>query len=532
VPNIVLLSPHRNGRTQPAARAVRPRRVGGDVRMRYGANGRVIEPMALTKYGAEGYYAARELRNSGRLMPITASADYHIRDDVEALRAQSQELDRNNGIYQAITSRFIDVICGDGFVLQPKTGDKELDAKLLALWTQFETDPEVRGLHDGRELDRMALRSVLIDGDTGAIKTRGGRLQMIEADRISSGSAHVHRDRNVDMGVRQNAEGRPLEFWVVDYDDYGRMRQEPRKISAADFIYLAHLTRPSQTRGVPVQTCNFAMIHRLNDVCDSEAAAWQLLSRLAVSINSEGGAGVGAGIGDDDDSATEIDLAKRIQDVGTAIGFFGQPGDKITGIERNIPGQNFSESVKMFLRLIGLPMGMSLEFVLLIWSDTTYSSGRASKMQVERSCRPWARKLCNRFKTPTYRWQVARWIGQGLIPYTPAVFEHVWHNDAYPSFNENEDEKARMGRHENGNTTWTRELKRSGIADRDSFAEELEADLDLAGGIVERHNARHPNARVTLGDFTPFAKVATRSVATTDDAENDNGGGRSDESGR
>ena len=31
------------------------------------------------------------------------------------------------------------------------------------------------------------------------------------------------------------------------------------------------------------------MLHRINDVCDSEAIAWQMLSRLAVAIIRKGG---------------------------------------------------------------------------------------------------------------------------------------------------------------------------------------------------------------------------------------------------
>jgi lambda family phage portal protein len=370
-----------------------------------------------------GYDAATKIRTSGRPMPQGGSGDFHLWNDIDALRQESQRFDRDNGLYRGIINRAVDNIIGEGFTLKPETGNKKTNDKLEWLWWDFCKSPEVRGLDDWPSVERLTLRHLLVDGDIGAGKLPDGQIQVIEAERIASSRANA----DAYLGVETDPVGRPTKYYVCDYTDYGQVdTSEPQQWDADDFVFVSCRNRISQTRGVPAQVCNFAMFHRINDVCDSEAISWQILSRIALAITKEDGSSFGANFGQADTSAEDKDAAQRVVDIGDALIAIGKPGEKITGVDRNVPGANFPNSITMFLRLLGMPLGLPLELVLLDWSKTNYSSARAALLQAYQMFRGWQSLLMRRWHTPIYLWKVNQWVSEGKISPTDRLFEHTW----------------------------------------------------------------------------------------------------------
>lgn len=478
-------------------------------RMRYGAGG--LEMSISTGYG---FGSVQSLEKSGISCAVSGSADYHARDYMEKIRAESRRFYRDNGIYKASINRIIDCILGDGAALQVKVKGKRLRQLLQDRWRRHWVDgkPEVRGMEHGPAVERMALTHLFLDGDVGAKKIRrgpkSGKIQLVEADQIGTWQTRNQKtEATIEQGIELDYEGAPLGYWVSAYDENGLASPaKARRISAQNFLFLSSRELASQTRGLPIQQVNFPMFHRLNDVCDSEAIAWQLLSRFAVIVNRADAAALGEETSKPYESPSDQDMAKRYHDVGDAVMFHANPGEEVRGVERNIPGMNFVESVKMFMRLLGLPFGLSLEFMLLIWTDTNYSSGRASKIQVERACGQWVRKLFDNFLTPIWLWSVRRGITDGEIPAGHAdIFDHEFHVPPYAMLDEQKDEQARALRYENGSTSASRESKREG-KDLASLLAEQEADLDAIGTMVDRLNGKYPWMNLTLGDVSGFGK--------------------------
>jgi len=471
--------------------------------MRYGPLG---PELVMLRDDATGYRAMAELRRSGRTMHTGGSADLHLRYQLDQMRAESQAFDRDNGIYKGMITRVIDVMLGgEGLTLQVKTDDKRLNSQAEELWSDWWESPEVRGLDDGPAVERLLLRHLFVDGDVGVIKDdKLGLIQVIEAERISSRETTAG-DNRIEMGVELTKIGRPLAYWVDDYGDYGQLEQDSQRKLAGDFLFMAHRERASQTRGAPVQQSNFAMFHRINDICDSEAVAWQLLSRIALAVTRKDGSAIGEALSTADSDAEDTDAASRYQDFGEGIVFWANPGEEVKGIERNIPGANFVESLKMFMRLLGLPFGFSLEFVLLIWSDTNYSSGRASIKQVERAVQPWIKLLTRRMMTPLYLWQLSRWIGKGKITDHDDLRRHSWHAPRYPFLDPDKEERAAERRLQTGRSSPTRESKEGGTDD-DELVAEQEADLRKRLEAVERLNEEFEGAGITVADFTGFVE--------------------------
>lgn len=461
----------------------------------------------LTPWGVRaGYQSAETVRRSGRTLAVSGSADSHVRYDLETMRAESQRFDRDNGIYQGMITRVIDVILGEGMTLQARTTGRAANQKLEGLWRQFWESPEVRGMDDGATLERLLLRHYFVDGDHGLIKDpRSGLVQAIESAEIATPLTQSPGGNRIENGVELNHLDRPLAYYISKFDEWGMVSTRPaQRIAAKDFIFLANRNRISQTRGTPLQQGNFAMFHRIHDVCDSEAVAWQMLSRIAVAIIRKDAAAIAQEGSTLDEDASDQALARRYHDIGEALIFHGEPGEDIKGIERNIPGAHFTDSIKMFMRLLGLPFGFSLEFVLLIWSDTNYSSGRASIKQVERAVKPWL-KMMRRVLGDIYAWKVNQWVRAGLVRGRRDILAHAFHAPPYPFLDPEKEAKAQGQRYDTGVTSPTREAKLEGVDD-DELVVEQERDIEKRLAAAQRLNEKYPGAGITAADFTGFVE--------------------------
>ena len=382
-------------------------------------------------YNAYGYHSARAAAADGR-SPTPGSGAYHQEYHRENLIGQSREFMRDNGIYRGMIDRAVGYIVGNGFDLQVTTTDAEFNQLAENLWNGYWKRPEIRGLLTGREVERMVCREVIVAGDTASIKTDQKKIQLIEAEQIA-GPFRIAKD-----GIKKDEYGRVTDFYITSYSQYGRIDKYKSLPYPADaIVYITNPDRPSETRGVPACQATFSMLHRINDVCDSEAASWQILSKLAVAIGKENAEADAYSISTDDPNKvgtdTSGDAATRVQQLDYALIFHGAPGDTIRGIDRNIPGKDFPASLTMFLRLLGLPLGLPIEIILLDWTKSNYSQARSVLLQTYQSVfMEWQRKLEDSFYNNILFWKVKEWTRDGLLPKTQNIFEHEWIKPAFP----------------------------------------------------------------------------------------------------
>lgn len=398
------------------------------------------------RYTALGFRSAAVANREGRAYS-SGSGDAHSRYDRPRLIKQSRAFYRDNPIYKGMIDRAVSYIIGNGFELQVKTNSQSFNKKIERLWKDFQKKPEIRGLLSGPECGRMTLSEVMIAGDTGAIKTNKGLLQQVEAEQISS--RVQARD-----GIEKNMFGAPVTYWICPYNENGYLRTgSARKISPADFLFITNPDRISSTRGVPACQSSFPMLHRINDICDSEAIGMQLLSRLVVAITREE-ADQKAYIESKADPAkagtdTSGELATRLTELSYAIMFHAKPGEKIEGIDRNIPGKNFGESIRMFLRLLGLPLGLPLEIILLDWTKSNYSQSRAVLEQAFQSFIFWQGKIADFYYSPLFDWKLEAWRESGFVGNRKDV-PYSWIRPSYPWIDQLKEAKAKAEMTERG----------------------------------------------------------------------------------
>ncbi len=394
--------------------------------------GRIIRDGDIWRgaYGSLGYKSARLATEEGRITS-SASGEAHAEYDRPKLITQSRAFMRDNAIYKGMIERALSYIVGNGFTLQMTTKNKKYNDRIESLWKQRRRRPEKRQLLTGRKVERMICRELLTCGDHLIIKVKGGQIQLVEAEQLA-GKRSTAPD-----GIEKDDYGEPRTYYVATYGKRGRLKiNEAKPYKPINVMFITDPERPSATRGVPPCQASFSMLHRINDVCDSEAIAWQILSHLAITITREAGAQAGWDESKPDPNKTGTDtageLATRLTELDYALIFHAKPGETVAGIERNIPGKNFSESLRTFLRLMGLPLGLPLELILLDWTKSNYSQSRAVLEQAFQTFLGWQFALEDEYYTPDLEWMIRYWISKGLVKERQDGANHEWIKPTFP----------------------------------------------------------------------------------------------------
>jgi capsid protein len=190
-------------------------------------------------------------------------------------------------------------------------------------------------------------------------------------------------------------------------------------------------------------------------------------------------------------------MADRYVETQAGTFFHGEQGEDIKAIERNLPGANFPESVRMFLRLIGLPLGLPLELILLDFSQTNYAAARAAWSQAWASFTKWQVALKKRHNTPIYerwlRWRIASGENPKVYRDEPAMFRHKWDLPTFPWWNPKDEAEAWGAKIDHGFATQTDALASQGV-DQQDYLRRRAAEIEAAMKTADEINARNPDA--------------------------------------
>jgi lambda family phage portal protein len=477
------------------------------------------------EYDALGYRAA-EVARKGDLQ-ISATGDFHSRYDRVDLVNACRQADRDNPIFNGLVTRLTDNIIGEtGFTLQARvrtSNGRKLDRRTndiieKELWPAFAESPEIRGFYDWTGVEQVVMRDLLVAGDIGAIKLRNGQIQLIEAECIASTNAK-NGNNLIEQGIEIDTYGMPVAYWIGQPSDYGECQTEGRRVLAQDFVYVhGSGRRISQTRPVPPFVSSFPNIHRMNDILNAEAIAWQLLARFALKITKREADIEAYNLSEDDAAAayernTTMDpatLADRAIDTPEGTIFWGDASDNIEGIKHEVPGANFPESIATYLRLIGMQIGLPLELVLLDWSKTNFSSARAALEQAYVMLRRWQRTIVRQLHKPVYEWKIAQWVAEGRIPDRPDIAAAEWIANPFPFIDPQKDAEARGTLLDRGLSTYSASLKATG-QDLTTIQDQTE---DTIRSAIERAN----KITAETGERVPWQIFAGYQVGKTEAA--------------
>jgi capsid protein len=364
------------------------------------------------------------------------------------VRELSRDMDRNSDTYRSLMDDWVRAVAGEGVRALPRSKDQEWNKKVTILLHQKwkESGPDGLDIQNTRsmyELQSDFVRAVGVDGDAAMIKLSNGKIQFIEADQITSGTASMSSGIGSGVstpgtltyadGVEKDEFGAPTGFKIFSYEqntgavDLGKGHVYPPH--EVEYVALKH--RFSQTRGLPLIIAGLETWERIDSYKDSEVIAAEQGSLIYGAMEYPVG-NMGYGTAYSPTSA-QTNNDSQPPTAGFDGGFSPQNnnidwhetnagyiletpnGAKYTPINPQRPNKDCApfliEMIRQFCANAGLPY------------EIVFNDLRGLSWSVHRAMVQLARDKIgvfqqNKFSVPfgnVVKWQLARWIEEGLI---------------------------------------------------------------------------------------------------------------------
>jgi capsid protein len=349
--------------------------------------------------------AGRLDRSWPRQMGITGQT-LQDRYELRSMRDRSRHLDDTNPIAKGILNRLLDNVIGEGFALSGKTKSEQFNLEVDGRFEEWMEDADVRGLLSGREQLRRFYRGHECDGDGGLVLASFGgqpRLQNIQSDQIFQPDGTAQTPTFVD-GVEMDANGRPIQFHVLDCPQGGIRKFTP--VPAENFIFFPRFNRYGNNvvRGESAFNTSYTLFDQLDGYVDGVVVAARMATVFGLLIKEETAsqqAGGLSSLGPQGPQTADQRLAVRLEN--GMVKYMGTKG-QVAQVQASQPMQQTPDFIAAILRLIGLPVDMPLELVLLDFSRVNYSSARAAFLQFYQAMIPKQQYFRTKVMSRIYRW--------------------------------------------------------------------------------------------------------------------------------
>lgn len=450
------------------------------------------------------YDASRTNRNTYNWNATTSSADRAMFAHAERVRDRVRDLIRNNayarGALDAIVANVVE--CG----IKPR-----LSAGPIAdAWNRWCEASDAAGRLHFYEMQSLALRETIEAGEvlnhyTGdASRKELGlaplMLELIEAERIDSNQDSVFRRDSADgvirRGVRLNKSNKALGYYLYDIHPseaiYG---YNSTFYSAADILHLFRQERAGQTRGVSWLAPVVMWLKDLHVYVENELQASAVAACFTVAIKTvDSGASFGElapAVGADD---SDLD-GNRFSNIQPGLVSHLMPGEDIETINPGRPNAQAEPWINLMLRSIAVGMGLSYELVSRDYSQTNFSSNRASSLEDRKRFRPLQKWMVNHYCKPIfYEWFYSSCLAglDGFPPVdeflmTPERYINVqWHAPGWEWVDPLKEAQAARIAVETGFTSRTQVIAEHGgdisqvfaeLAEENTMADELDLNL-------------------------------------------------------
>jgi lambda family phage portal protein len=223
-------------------------------------------------------------------------------------------------------------------------------------------------------------------------------LEIIEADRLAEEKDTYNiplRDgHRVKRGVEFDELGRPIAYWIYPNHptDPFVLRGDPRRIDADEIIHLFNRQRIGQTRGISMFAPVVSWLRDLGVYVENELQASAVASCFTVAIKTEGGMS-GLGPPSTANGNTTDSDGNRYEYLQPGMIMHLSPNESIESANPGRPNSASEPWIRLMLRGIAVGTGLSYETVARDYSQTSYSSNRASQLEDRRRFRRLQRYL-------------------------------------------------------------------------------------------------------------------------------------------
>jgi lambda family phage portal protein len=410
-------------------------------------------------------------------------------------------MDRNDAIVGQTIDRAVANIVQDGFTLDVRTGDSQLDLELWQRWQDWSSNADacdMAGEFTWQDIERHVMRSMLLDGDIVALGTAGGQLQMIEAHSIQT----ITPQENTFLGVTRDAYGRRNQYWYSAdkrtggvLSVVGNQKETAEPISVRDengdrvLFHVYNPRRVNQTRGVTALAPIFSVAGMFEDINFAKLVQQQVVSCFAIFRKRNAIAGGGPlpstdGYGLPQTEATGAGT-RYIENIGPGMEIIGAEGEELQGFSPNVPNAEFFTHVKLMLQIIGVNLGLPLCLVLMDGSETNFSGWRGAVDEARKGFKTNQTNLQNRLHRPVYEFKLRQWIAEDRALQAAAkasgvdIFGHRWNAPTWQYIDPVSDAQGDALRIQNALTS-PRRLHAEGGRDWEEIADEIVADMSYA----------------------------------------------------
>lgn len=339
--------------------------------------------------------------------------------DRQSVRLELHDLRRNLGLVFGMLNRFADGVVGTGLTPVPTTSDPEWNAQAADFWQNYMKVADARQRLSGWEIMRLGVKARLVDGEFGLVKTDGGQVQPIEAERIvTPQKQHRNEGKSVVEGFRISPKGIPVGVFISPRNAGAVDDTKTQFVPMRNFIHAAIVERFDQIRGVPGAA---SIVNYLRDKGEFTAATLfkaKLDAFQAWSISSSADM-----IADNllDRTATQPETPSGVReekhDMGTF--YYGPEGTEVKSLKSETPNSQYDAFTQNLLTEIAMSVGIPYQVLMLDLAKVSFSGGRGILMQAYATYGIWRTWLVNESIQPWWNWRVAKAIIDGVLPPAP-----------------------------------------------------------------------------------------------------------------
>lgn len=386
------------------------------------------------------------------------SAREDINDNLLVLRQRSRDLYMGVPIANGAIKTMRTNVVGRGLMLKP-TIDKEalgltaeqarkVEKQIEREWAVWadSTDCDMARLDNFYELQQLVFMNWLASGDALVLlptKKRKNqpydlRIQLIEADRLSSPNNFDTYDNKIVGGVEVDADGEVVAYHISKHHplsaanetyEWQRVAAYGEKTGRKNVLHLMTRERIDQRRGVPFLAPVIEALKQLGRYTDAELVAAVVSGMFTVFIEKDGS--------DDDEpigSAIPEEAQVDAEDESTlelapgAVIDLGD-GEKAHDVNPGRPNANFSGFVEAICRQIGAALEIPYELLLKCF-NSSYSASRGALEEAWKMFKMYRAWLANDFCQPIYEEFLAEAVAKGRIA-APGFFTDPIAHKAY-----------------------------------------------------------------------------------------------------
>jgi lambda family phage portal protein len=495
--------------------------------------------------------ASRTSQEIALWSPASKSADADLLHEKTLLDARARDRIRNDGYISGATRIHQDSIVGGKFLLNAKPNlmvlsrfspafdetwemefQEEVEARFELYADSNENWLDAARKNNFTELVRLAVGIDMYSGEvlsTAEWLRDGGRpystaVQMIDVDRLSDPyDAPLYSNTRIRRGVEINRYGQPVAYHIrlahpsdiYDKESYRWKRVVARKPwGRQQVIHIYEQNRPDQSRGVSDMVSalkQMKMTQKYQDIVLQNAV---VNATYAATIESELPADavypqLGEGNGNWAEQymsqiAAYAGGSKNLHIDGVKIPHLF-PGTKLKMQSAGNPGGVGDMFEMSLLRHIAAALGLSYEQFSRDYTQTNYSSARASMLETWKRMQSRKRMIADRFANSIYTLFVEELINKGDLPLPAGVGADVFYQgqnkDAFcqcswvgasrGQIDELKETQAAVMRIESGLSTYEEECSRLGRDFRDVFKQQarekaMRENLGLAMSFEEQ----------------------------------------------